>query len=240
MEGAASSDAGRTYRPRHRVHLGPPLARPRWGLAAASYGLALLVGVAYGYALRAAGDWHIGAPWERAMLFALHVDQPAWLDLFWYLVPWTGTNVTLLPAVGVLAAWLVYQQRRDLAIWVGAVELGVLTLNWLTKHSIQRDRPDLFERVGWFGWASYPSGHAMASLAVLLTVGLLVHRATGRWWGVLTALVLFVLVCYSRMYHGVHWPTDVIGGVLVGTVWVTGAWFAFVGVPQAAAAEARG
>lgn len=198
----------------------------------AGYVAALGAGWLYGLGLQAGGEWNAGAQWERSLLLALDPELPPPVEIFLYLVPWAGTNLTLGPLVGLLAAWLLWQGRRDLAIWISVVELGVLSLNWLVKHLLPRDRPDIIERVGWFGWASYPSGHAMASLAVLTTLAMLAHRATGRRWPVWAAVATFVLISGSRLFHGVHWPTDVVGGILVGLTWLVATWFAFIKLPR--------
>lgn len=211
---------------------GPALGRPRWWLVIAGYAAALGAGWLYGVALRAGGDWNDGARWERALLLSVDTSLPSLLDAFLYAVPWAGTNLTLGPFVGLLAGWLLWQGRRDLATWIAVVELGVLSLNWLVKHLLPRDRPEIIERVGWYGWASYPSGHVMSSLAVLITLGMLAHRATGRRWPIGAAVVAFALISWSRLLHGVHWPTDVVGGMLVGLVWLVATWFAFVGLPR--------
>lgn len=220
--------------PSKRRRLGERLGTPRWDIVVAGYLLALGAGWGYGASLRAAGSWDLGAPWERSLLLAVDTDWPLWLDALLYVIPWAGTNLTLGPLVGVLAAWLLWQRRLDLALWVGTVELGVMSLNWVVKHLLVRERPDIIERVGWFGWASYPSGHVMSSLAVLMTLGALLHHATGHRWGTWLAFGVFAVISWSRLVHGVHWPTDIIGGALTGLVWLVATWFAFVGLPGTA------
>lgn len=236
MEGVdgGGTDA-RAARAAHGARWGPRLGAPRWGLVVAGYLLALGAGWGYGAAIRAAGDWDTGAAWERSMLLSLKANQPGWLDGFLYLIPWVGTNLTLGPVVAILAALLLWARRRDLAIWIGVVEAGVISLNWLVKHLLGRDRPELFERVGWFGWESYPSGHVMSALAVLTTLAALAHRANGVRWPYWVAAVTIALIAYSRLAHGVHWPTDIIGGAIVGAIWLIATWFACVGLPAAAA-----
>lgn len=227
--GPADSSAGRTSR---SARWGPRLGTPRWWLVIIGYLLALGGGWAYGAAIRAQGSWDAGAPWERGLLVWLHANQLEWLEGFLYLIPWAGTNFTLGPLVGITAGWLVWQRRRDLATWIVVVELGVLTLNWLVKHLLERERPDLVERIGWFGWASYPSGHAMSSLAVLMTLAALAHRARGSIWPFWAALATTAVIAYSRLVHGVHWPTDLIGGAITGAIWLAATWLAFVHLPD--------
>ena len=185
------------------------------------YLAALLVGAAYGAWVSAAGNWDIGRAWERAVLEAFQASLPLPLDVAMLVLPWLGTNVTLIPAVLVAAAWLDrWRRRRDLAVHLIVVEIGSYTANPLLKFLFSRERPDLWEKRGQFAWSSYPSGHAIASVAVLLTVAWLLWRERRwRWpWAVAAALMLVSL--YSRLYLGIHWPSDVIGGVLVGVVWL--------------------
>jgi undecaprenyl-diphosphatase len=185
------------------------------------YLAALLAGAAYGTWVRAAGEWDIGRSWERAVLEAFHSTLPPSLDVAMLVLPWLGTNVTLIPAILGAAIWLDrWRHRRDLALHLIVVEVGSYTANPLLKFLFARDRPDLWEKRGQFAWSSYPSGHAIASVAVLFTVAWLLWRERGwRWpWAAAAALILVSL--YSRLYLGVHWPSDVIGGVLIGVVWL--------------------
>lgn len=198
-------------------------AAPRsyWGWVVLGYLAAILAGAAYGTWVRVAGEWNAGRGWERTVLEAFNASLPQPLDAAMLVLPWLGTNVTLIPAILLAAIWLDrWRRRRDLAVHLIVVELGSYTANPILKFLFSRDRPDLWEKRGQFAWSSYPSGHAIASVAVLLTVAWLLWRERGwRWpWGVAAALLLVSL--YSRLYLGVHWPSDVIGGVLVGVVWL--------------------
>ena len=185
------------------------------------YVAAALAGAAYGALVRARGDWNDGQGWERAVLEAFHTSLPTLLDVTMLVLPWLGTNITLIPALLGAAIWLDrWRRRRDLAVHLLVVEAGSYTVNPLLKVIFDRDRPDLWEKRGQFAWSSYPSGHAIASVAVLLTIAWLLWRERGwRWpWAVAAALLLVSL--HSRLYLGVHWPSDVVGGVLVGAIWL--------------------
>ena len=192
-----------------------------WKWIVVGYLAAAGVGAGYGALVRAGGSWETGAAWERALLLALHVELPPALDAAMLVLPWLGTNVTLIPLLFAAALWLDRARgRRDLAVHLLVVELGSYTVNPLLKAVFSRDRPDLWEKRGQFAWSSYPSGHAIASVAVLLAVAWLLHRERGWRWPWAVAALLMTVSLYSRVYLGVHWPTDVLGGALVGLVWL--------------------
>ena len=226
--------------PARRVDFAAPGAY--WRRMLLGYVAAILAGAAYGAWVQAGGGWNEGAAWERRLLLALHTALPPLLDLAMLVLPWFGTNITLIPGILAAALWLDRARgRRDLAVHLLAVEAGSYTVNPLLKAIFERERPELWERRGQFAWASYPSGHAIASVAVLLTIAWLLWRERGwRWpWAVAVALVCVSL--YSRLYLGVHWPTDVIGGVLVGSVWLAVAVRAYgAGRPMPSAPAAGG
>lgn len=205
-----------------------PWWRQRWLTIGAGYALAFLTGMAFAAWVAHQGYWRDGLPWERRLAFALHPALPGWLDALMLVFPWFGTNISLIPGVLAAVVWLWWRRRRPhLAMRLLVVQLGSYTLNPALKALYDRPRPDLFERRGWYGWSSYPSGHAIASVAVLLTVALMLHRERGWTWPFRVMVPLSALSLWSRVYLGVHWPTDVIGGALVGAVWLAMTTIAF-------------
>jgi undecaprenyl-diphosphatase len=195
---------------------------------AIAYVAAWAVGVGYGYLLKAMGTWQ-GAEWERAMLGWFH-DRPLpyLLDRLMLVAPLFGTNLTVLPAM-LLVAWWLWKERREpmTGIHLLVVSVGSLSLNPTMKYLLDRDRPDLFPLRGMYNWASYPSGHAILTTALYFTVAMLLLRRGGWRWPLAAAALVVVFTCYSRLYLSVHWPTDLIGGLLIGLVWLVGTWRAF-------------
>ena len=198
----------------------------------AAYVAAWIVGLLYALALRGSDTWDQGAVWERTMLHDLHVPLPAWLDAVVLQVPLTGTNLTLLPIAMVVGWWLWKRKARGIiALQLLVVTTGSLSLNPTMKYLLGRDRPDLFPRRGMYAWASYPSGHAIITVAVYFTVALLLYRWRGWRWPFLVAALVWLANAHSRLYLAVHWPTDLIGGLLIGIVWLVGTWRAFARHP---------
>jgi undecaprenyl-diphosphatase len=135
--------------------------------------------------------------------------------------------VALLTAVVLGYLWL---QRRYGALWfvVVAVSGGGL-LGRLLKEIFARERPDPLPCL-WVSSPSFPSGHAVLAAVVYLTLGILLARLEPRlllkvyFLGVMMALAF--LVGLSRVYLGVHYPTDVLAGWVVGLVWGLLCWLA--------------
>ncbi len=114
--------------------------------------------------------------------------------------------------------------RRWTMLWlILAVVLGSLFLNLLLKAGFDRPRPDLVPRGMEVYHASFPSGHAMTSASIYLTLGALLARIQQyRFQAVLimgTAILVTVLVGISRVDLAVHWPSDVVAGWVAGTIW---------------------
>ena len=188
------------------------------------------IGWGYGFALSHTSTW-TGAPWERDVLRWFHAwTLPGWLDQLMLYMPYAGTNLTILPLVLLLGLWL--WKRADMvltAVHLLVVSIGSLSLNPTMKYLLDRPRPALFPLRGLYNWASYPSGHAILTVALYFTIALQLRLARGWRWPFAVAPAIVLLTCVSRLYLAVHWPTDVIGGAL----W--GAGFALLGAGVAGA-----
>ena len=110
---------------------------------------------------------------------------------------------------------------------LAAVILGRFAMS-LLKSGYSRPRPDLVEHAVWVSSASFPSGHSMMAAVVYLTLAILVARLQRRHrvriFIVGVAILLTVLVGASRVYLGVHWPTDVFAGWFLGAAWAVLFW----------------
>ncbi len=133
----------------------------------------------------------------------------------------SGTQLTLASAITVGFLCL---QRRFRAAGFLVVSLGSgLVTSYLLKNFFLRERPTFVPRLTTFDRASFPSGHSMGAALVFLTLGGIVSRQTrsllSKAYFLSVAVVLSVLVGISRIYLGVHFPSDVLAGWAVGSFW---------------------
>jgi undecaprenyl-diphosphatase len=203
------------------MYLKESLSVVRWRWIVAGYAAAIGTGVLFALWIRSYGDWQHGLPWERSLMLAVHHHAvPSFIDRAFLVIPWLGTNLTLIPITVALAVWQWRRQRVDLALHLVVVQIGTFSMNPLVKGLFERARPELWEHRGQYAWAAYPSGHAIASVAMLFSYGYLLHREKGWTWPYFVIALLLAVSLYSRMYLGVHWPTDVIAGYAMGMVWL--------------------
>jgi undecaprenyl-diphosphatase len=136
----------------------------------------------------------------------------------------TVLGLTVLAVTGYLLLHGLY--RNGLFIFIASA--GGWVLNWLLKAAFERTRPDIVPHLREMMSSSFPSGHALTSAAVYLTLGALLMRlAEGRlakYYCIAIAMFLTFLVGSSRVFLGVHYPTDVIAGWLIGMTWALLCW----------------
>ena len=167
---------------------------------------------------------------DRWLLLALRTPSdpsipigPSWLRE-------AMVDVTALGGVSVLAlltlisaGYLIAARKPATAgFLVVAISSGAIA-STLLKMGFARSRPDFIGQLVEVHTASFPSGHAMNSAVTYLTLGALLARAEDdrsvRIYLVAAAIFLTLVVGFSRVYLGVHWPSDVIGGWCVGSAW---------------------
>ncbi len=138
-----------------------------------------------------------------------------------------GFAILTLLTIAVVV-FLLLQGKRQGAYLTVFVIVGGAVIMVLLKDLYARPRPDLVPHGSYVQMTSFPSGHSMLSAAVYLTLGAMLASYQEdrrlKYYLLAVAVTLTVLVGVSRVYLGVHWPTDVLAGWTVGAVWASLCW----------------
>ena len=175
------------------------------------------------------------AAFDSATLLMLRLpDNPAkpigpfWLDSVARDITALGSVTVLGIVVAAVTIFLLLAGKARASLFVMIASLSGALIAMALKAAFNRPRPNLFSHGDLVLSASFPSGHAMISAVVYLTLGALlatlVNPAKLKIYVMSLALLLTFLVGLSRIYLGVHWPTDVLAGWVAGAGWALGCW----------------
>jgi undecaprenyl-diphosphatase len=175
------------------------------------------------------------AAFDRWVVRAMRQDQdpsvpigPDWLQE-------AGRDATALGGIAWLAfstlavaGYLWIDRKFRLAAFLLGATTGGLAVSLALKRIFDRPRPDIVPHLSHVVTSSFPSGHSMLSAVVYLTLGALIATVAPRrrlkWYVIAVAMVLSMIVGVSRVYLGVHYPTDVLAGWMAGLVWALACW----------------
>ena len=162
---------------------------------------------------------------DVAILQWLHAHQSKPLTALMVEMTYLGTGTVVIVVVGVAALFLWHTEHKHSARLLLAATIGNILLNGVLKLVYHRARPTVFEWQTTAVSSSFPSGHAMSATVVYGTVAYLLVRLQKHDWAkaltLVTAVFLILLICLTRLYLGVHYPSDVIGGIIVGLAWAS-------------------
>jgi undecaprenyl-diphosphatase len=210
------------------VHVAPEVAagvdRPRSSARATRAAVLALVCFVLFAALALAVQMGWSHALDLRLMLALAPHRPIWSTHLMRTASFLGSGGVEIPLGLLFSLRLATIRRRPEAAGYASATLSGWALYGLLKFLFQRARPHVIPRLmsGSGGWYAFPSGHATLA-PLVFGLGALIWSA--RWPRarrqalVGAAALVSLLIACSRVYIGVHWPTDAIGGLLVGTGW---------------------
>ncbi|MFI2650261.1 phosphatase PAP2 family protein [Micromonospora fulviviridis] len=207
------------------------LEHPRSSVAELLVGWVLVFGALYAFGM------YVSYHAKGAVFDTLDTEVPRWFadrrtdtltDLSWWWSKFGDTHAILLVSLVfcpiVLAVW----KRWRPVLFVVLAMFGELSLFLASARVVERPRPPVENLDGQMPTSSFPSGHIAATICLWTAMAIIVLPRTDRWWRwlfVALAVIMPVGVATSRMYRGMHHPTDFMGAILLGALWLPLLWW---------------
>jgi len=156
-------------------------------------------------------------PIDRAILLFIRGHVPRTLNGFFEAVSFTGSSKVLFPLTAAATLALLFAKRRLEALLLAASVTSGASVVYIIKSAVGRARPAMWETELYWG-SSFPSGHTLVVAAFAIGSALCISRMWPAARGSAFAIALFwtLLVAFSRLVLGVHWPTDVLAAACIG------------------------
>ncbi|MBE9038915.1 phosphatase PAP2 family protein [aff. Roholtiella sp. LEGE 12411] len=161
-------------------------------------------------------------PWDLPILVTIHSLAQPQLDVFATILTKLGSFWTLLPIVSIIALILLLQRRWRSLTYLLITTAGSAIINRTAKEFWHRVRPHLWDSVAPEFDYSFPSGHAMTSMTLIAILVVLTWGSTWRWLVLILGGLFILAIGWTRLYLGVHFPSDIIAGWMVAIAWAIG------------------
>jgi len=167
--------------------------------------------------------------YDRPVLEGLHAMAREGYDQIMLVLSIIGYGAGIVPFDIAVGLWFAWRRRwMLLGFWAASVG-GAAALNVGAKLLFARTRPDLWQSIAPESTYSFPSGHAMGSMAAMAALVVLLWPTRWRWSMVIFGVVFVLGVGLSRAYLGVHYPSDILAGWMASLGWVIGMTTVFWG-----------
>lgn len=157
---------------------------------------------------------------DTQILTWIHSGATPALDAIFFFITSSGNIESILPITLLIILFCVYKNQRINALIVTFGVGGAAAANVILKMLFQRDRPVFWQSLITETGYSFPSGHAMVSSALILCIIALLWKTKWRCVSIIVGAIIVALIGYSRLYLGVHYPTDIVAGWSVSAAWV--------------------
>lgn len=163
-----------------------------------------------------------GFPWDVSILLSIHTTSSPKLDVIASTVTKFGVFWGVFPVAIAIALTLLIQQKwRSLAFLIPTL-LGSILINRTAKVLLHRVRPHLWQSPAPEFDYGFPSGHAMSSMTLVAALVILTWGTRWFWLVVILGSLFVIAIAWTRLYLGVHYPSDIIAGWMASIAWAVG------------------
>lgn len=166
-----------------------------------------------------------GFPFDVPLLLAIHSTAQPKLDVFVSYLTKLGVFWGVFPAAAMISLLLVIRQRWRALEFLLTASVGSIIINQTVKRLLHRARPHLWVTPAPEFDYGFPSGHAMASMTLVAVLIILSWKSRWRWFVVIIGTLFVLIIGWTRLYLGVHYPSDVLAGWMVALGWTVGVSF---------------
>ncbi|MDW0109927.1 phosphatase PAP2 family protein [Sporosarcina aquimarina] len=181
----------------------------------------LILAVVFGYVASSIGNGTIER-FDTAIISIVQGAEAPGLTSVMKVFTTIGSTKTVLAISAVTLGLLLYFRQKAQTILFVIVIGGTAALNLVLKLFFQRTRPDLNRLIEISGY-SFPSGHTMMATSLYVILAFILWKNaknSGRVLFVIGAFIMIGMICVSRIYLGVHYPSDIVGGISASTFWL--------------------
>ncbi|MCF4969323.1 phosphatase PAP2 family protein [Nostoc sp. CMAA1605] len=161
-----------------------------------------------------------GFPWDVPILLAIHQTAQPQLDTIAVILTKLGSVWTIAPILTLLGIFLLFRKKWRSLTFLIITGLGNAIINHAAKVLLHRIRPHLWDSLAPEFSYAFPSGHAMSSLTLVAILLILTWDTSWRWLTLFGGGLFILTIAWTRLYLGVHFPSDIIAGWMFATAWV--------------------
>jgi len=159
--------------------------------------------------------------YDEAILKGINGFSTPFFDTFFVVITQFGGVFGIIALTAILLGLLLRRKMYKNALIVGATVAGAAILNVILKLIFERTRPDLWEQLIVETSFSFPSGHSMITAALGLSLIFICWNTRFRWLALALGSSFIIVIGFSRLYLGVHYPTDILAGWVVSAAWLS-------------------
>jgi membrane-associated phospholipid phosphatase len=155
---------------------------------------------------------------NRVLLGIYHHSTPALNEIILRATD-LGSPIVIIGMTIIISGVLAWRMRWQACAQLFGGVMGAGALNFILKWLFERDRPHLWQHIVTETGYSFPSGHAMLSSALAFAIVVIVWHAKWRWPAIIVGGLYVIGIAFTRLYLGVHYPTDIVAGWCVSAAW---------------------